>query len=357
MMEQQHRTLPDDQPFSFRNEWNKLLRYGAMLLGYWRWLLAAAVIGMIAGGAYRWWKPVSYTARISFVVEESSKMGGGSIASALAGQFGLDIGSLGGGSSGILSGDNVMELVKSHSLIRKTLLSPYDSGSAVSLADVYAESKKWKRKWEKKLGRQISFPANAKTLARTEDSLLQKITTEILGSNLNINKPDKKMGFFELNVSSLDEKFSLLFSQRLLKASTDLYVETKTKRQVNNVARLQRKADSLAIALNRKTYSAADADRQLLDANPIYASPTVSAEIQYRDKLTQGVIYSKIVENLELSKMALIQETPTIQVVDEPELPLKDNRLKLIVALLAGAMIAVVITGIGVMIVGTGKTS
>ncbi len=345
--------LPEDEPFSLLNEIKGIGKSIAYALGHWRLLGFVAIIGFIAGILYSWIKPVSFTARTTFVVEES-KMGGGSIASALAGQFGFDMGSLAGGSGGILSGDNVLELVKSHNLIRKTLLSAYDSiNSKYSLADIYADKKGWKAKWAKnsQLGKAINFPYDGSKLGRTEDSLLQKITKEIIKSDLSIAKPDRKLGFFELSVTMKDEKLSLLFNQRLLKVATDFYITTKTRRLTNNVKRLQGKADSLAIYLNRKTYSSADADRKLLDANPVYAEPQVSAEISYRDKLMQATIYGEIVKNLEISKTALIQETPTIQIVDDPEIPLKDNKLDWWLAAFAGAALLTFITVIVVIAV------
>ena len=52
-----------------------------------------------------------------------------------------------------------------------------------------------------------------------------------------------------------------------------------------------------------------------------------------------STIFSETVQNLEVSKTMLAQETPTVQVVDEPELPLKKNKLKYPVAMVAGALI------------------
>lgn len=351
-MEQPYTTnpeaLPEDEPFSLLNELKGVGNAVVFALGYWRLLLLAAVTGLLLGIGYTWIKPVNYTARTTFVVEES-KMGGGSIASALAGQIGLDMGSLSGSSSGMLAGDNVLELVKSHSLIRKTLLSAYDSSvSNASLADIYAETMKWKHKWENssKVGRPVNFPAGSVQLGRCEDSLLQKIISEIVKSDLQIAKPDKKLSFFELVTTMRDERLSLLFSQRLIKATTDFYIDTKTRRLSTNVKRLQAKADSLNIALNRKTYATADVSKTLLDANPAYTAPLVSSEISTRDKYMQATIYGEIVKNLEISKTALIQETPTIQIVDDPEVPLHDNRVPWWIAALAGSSLLVFVTGI-----------
>lgn len=168
---------------------------------------------------------------------------------------------------------------------------------------------------------------------------------------LAVAKPDKKMGFFEMNVKMRGEVISVLFSQRLLKSATDFYIETKTKRLLTNVQRLQVKADSLLYMLNRKTYSAADANRLLLDINPAYANPEVSAEISSRDKVLQGTIYAEILKNLEISKTSLIQETPTVQLVDEPVFPLKNNTWLWWEGLLFGAIAGAVLgMGLGVVV-------
>lgn len=351
MQTHQSPIIPDDEPFSFRTQIGKLWSTVTYVLIYWRLLIVAAVFGALIGLGYAWWKPTTYTAGMSFVVEES-KAGGGSIMSALAGQLGFDIGGL-SGTSGVLAGDNVLQLLKSTSLIRKTLLTPYDS-SKESLADVYAEVYGWKKKWEKDsdVGIKVSFPAGKENYPRLEDSLLQRIIKQITEDELSISKPDKKLGFFELQTTMRDEKLSLLFCQRLLKTATDFYIETKTRRLATNVKRLQDKADSLENSLNRKTYSTADASRMLLDANPVYKNPEVTTEISTREKYMQATIYSEIVKNLEMSKTALIQETPTVQVVDEPTIPLKKNHLKFLIAALAGAGIVAFATGL---VISAGK--
>ena len=327
----------EDETFTFRKllqDWFQNILYA---FSFGKLLLVMFIIGGVLGLGYVWLRPVTYTARLTFVVEEA-KAGGGSIASALAGQFGFDIGSL-SGTNGILAGDNVLELLKSHSLIKLTLLTPYHDSSNWSLADQYATVYEWKEKWKNnsKVGKEINFPANQKQFSRLEDSLLQRIIKKIGEDELSIAKPDKKLGFFELQAITRDERFSQLFCERLLKITTGFYVTTKTKRLTNNVNRLQKRADSLGVLLDLKTYSSAETEKLLLDANPIYATPMVNAEISSRNKFIQSTIYAEIIKNLEVSKTALIQETPTVQVVDSPELPLKENKIDWYVGMLVGA--------------------
>lgn len=342
--------IQDDPPFSLTHELQNL--FGLFLRALQRWKLWGSfmIIGMVLGVVYSFIKPVTYEARTVFVVEESKSVGGGSLMSALAGQFGVDIGNL-SGASGILAGDNVLQLLKSEQLIRKTLLSWYDSAANITLADEYVRLYGFQQKWTSKISKPVSFAVLKKGASRLEDSLLKKIIEKNIQKELAVAKPDKKMGFFEMNVKMRGEVISVLFSQRLLKSATDFYIETKTKRLLTNVQRLQLKADSLLYMLNRKTYSAADANRLLLDINPAYANPEVSAEISSRDKMLQGTIYAEILKNLEISKTSLIQETPTVQLVDEPVYPLKNNTWLWWEGLLFGALAgAVVGLGLGVVL-------
>jgi uncharacterized protein involved in exopolysaccharide biosynthesis len=329
----------EETPYSFAvmlQNWKKLIPY---LLGQWKLIMAIALIGGLIGVGYAWYKPVSYTARLTFVVEDS-KSGGGGLASVLAGQIGIDIGGLTGG-SGVLQGDNVLELLKSKSLLKKALLTAYDGAGKNSLADIYAESYEWKKKWlnSKKVGATIQFGVGVRKFTRTEDSLLQVIMKRIVEKELSIAKPDKKLGIFALEITTRNELVSQQICERLLKVTTDFYVDTKTRRLKGNVDRLQQRVDSIGRILNIKTYSAANANRQLLDGNPAFTAPEVGAEISSRDKLVQSTVFAELTKNLEASKTVLIQETPTIQVVDQPELPLKENKLKWWMALMMGAAV------------------
>ena len=102
-------------------------------------------ISGLLGTLYAVLKPLKYTARSSFVVEDSKSIGSSGIMSALSGQFGSEIMGALGGSSNLLSGENIIELSKSRSLLRKTFLTSY-TNTNYSLADKYAEVLKLKKK-------------------------------------------------------------------------------------------------------------------------------------------------------------------------------------------------------------------
>lgn len=351
-MSEQEKYIDEEPDFSIKGMLGEWLIAIIGLRKYWLQLLLASMAGGLLGLGYFWLVKPTYTARLSFVVEES-KQSGGSVLSALAGQFGVDIGGM-SGTSGVLAGDNVQELLKSRSLIKRVLLSKSPIDSSHSVADDYATAYGWKSKWSEKpsIGtNNATFPIGGKHLSRIQDSLLQVIMKRMLEKELTVSKPDKKLGFFELNVTNKQELLSQYICLQLIKEATAFYIDTKTRRLKINVDRLQRKSDSLEYLLNRKTISTLSKNQEMLNINPAFTTAGADVEISNRDKIMMSTIYAEVVKNLEISKMSLIQETPTVQLVDLPELPLKKNQLDWWISFLLGA--GIVALGMAWILLGT----
>jgi len=323
----------------------KLKSVWNFLLSKWFSILIIGALGGTLGFLYAWLTPVKYVSRLTFVVEESKGVGGG--LSALAGQFGFDLGGSGGG--GVFAGDNILLFLRSENLCRETLLTSYDEAGKVTLADRYAEVRQFKRKWRKdeEIG-EINFAPYAKgKMPRLEDSLLQVIVKKnLLMTDLAVAKPDKKASFIQVGVSTRDERLSALFSQRLVQIATTKYVESKTKLKAANVALLQRRADSLSALLNDKTLRAASSQQVLVDVNPALKTAPITAEISSREKSMIATIFAEVVKNLEIAKSILSQETPAIQMVDQSTFPLeKVKASKAKAAIMWGMMLVFLYTG------------
>jgi hypothetical protein len=333
----------DSDEISIKELIEKLQSIWKYLLTQWVKIILIGSIGGVIGFIYAYMQPVKYIAKMTFVVEDA-KGGGGSGLASLAGQFGFDIGGGGGGS--IFSGDNILLFLKSESLVRETLLTPFDEKGKSTLADRYAEVMKMKEGWSKnpKIGT-VDFSKFKKgDLPRKEDSILQSIESSLIKGSLTIARPDKKASFIEAKVNSQDEVFSKLFLDRLVKVATERYIESKTKTKAANVAMLQRKADSLAAVLNNKTYSAAASQQALVDANPALKTNIIGSEISARDKTMAATIFAEVVKNLELSKTLLNQETPVIQVVDKSTFPLEKEKVSKLKSLILGGILTVFLT-------------
>jgi len=279
---------------------------------------------LFAGGAilYAIFSPPRYQAQVNFVIEESKQNAGG-LFSALAGQVGMDLSAV-TGTSGLLAGDNVLQLLKSPTLLKKVLLSAHPIDSSHSLAFHYAKVYGWEDRFNKLAtsGWKL-FPVNgiSGTLGRDQDSLLNLLSKRILEKELSVFKPDRKLSVFSLEVTTRDELLSQQISLRMIKEAADLYINTKTKRLRTNVERLQRKADSISVLLNKQTFSTAAAN--LFNANVGDVTTSANLDISAREKSMLSVVYADLNKSLEINRTALIQETPTIEVIDKPIFPLK----------------------------------
>lgn len=305
------------------------------------WKIAiVGFIGGVIGFVYAGRQPVTYTARTSFVVEEA-KSGASSLGglASLAGQFGVDVGG-GSGGGGLFSGDNILLYFKSLSLSREVLLSQYDSSSEKSVADIYATVYKFKSGWEKneKIGK-INFPPRNlnRSYTRLQDSLLQRMIEGIIKSQLVVARTDKKAGFIDVSTTMENESLAKIYCERIVDLAVQKYVGIKTQRQKATVDKLQYRVDSIAALLRQKTVAGASlqTSSSTMDINPLYKTGNaVAVETTIRDKTMLATIFSSVTQNLEMAKFTLSQETPVIQIVDAPMLPLKKekkSRLKMAV--------------------------
>ncbi len=316
-----HINISDDE-ISIKEIVVKFKNWFNYLKTQWFKILIFGIMGGIIGFTYAYFQPINYVAKLSFNVEEGKSSGGGGLAS-LAGLAGIDIGGMSGNS--LIAGDNILMFLKSTSLIRTTLLTSFDSTKNYSLADKYADVYELRGKWQKnkKIGLAVYFPTTQKIkFTRLQDSLIQVLTRKILTKELIIERPEKKATIITVETTMQDELLSKLFCERLVGEATNRYITSKTTRQKTNVDRLERRADSIGKLLNYKTFSTALENEKILDVNPAYRSTTVNAEVIGRDKLMLGTIYGEIVKNLELGKVQLTQETPSIQILDGVQEPL-----------------------------------
>lgn len=333
-IEMQKNDISLKQLFTKGIEWKNYL-----LRRKWFFVLAA-VLGGGLGMGIATFQRASYVGELTFVLEESSKGGMLGSYAGIASQMGIDIGGMSGSSVGVFSGENIIEFLKSRMMIEKTLLSPVNGKPGTqTLADMYADVNDMKVRWEKnkQIGK-ISFIGYGNVRTRLKDSLLTNIFDHIVKKDLTVLKPNKKLSFMEVKVITPSEAFSKLFVERLVKEALDFYVTTKTQRSKFNVDILQAKADSIEHLLNGKTYSAAVT--QDLNPNPIRNVAKVQGQMMNRDVAMLQTVYGEVIKNLELSKMNMSHETPIIQIIDAPILPLEKERLHKAPAIVIGAFVA-----------------
>ncbi|TFF35536.1 GumC domain-containing protein [Mucilaginibacter psychrotolerans] len=313
-----------------------------------RWLviLGIGVVAALLGFAYALVKKTTYTAISTFVLEDGSKGGGLGQYAGLASLAGIDIG--GGGGGGIFQGDNILELYKSRLMIEKTLLTPVViDGKQQLLIDRYITSNNLLEKWKK--GDNIStitFTGSPGNFSRKQDSIITDLTNKFNEKMLSVVKLDKKLSIIKVEVSTTDELFSKVFNSKLVETVNNFYAQTKTKKSYQNVQVLQKQADSVKNVLGSAITGVASAMDAAPNANPAMSTLRVPSQKRQVDVQASSAIYSEIVKNLEISKIALRQETPLIQVIDEPVLPLPASKVSKLKGMLMGFILGVVIVSL-----------
>jgi capsule polysaccharide export protein KpsE/RkpR len=295
-------------------------------LSKWYIIVIFGLLGALLGFWYASSKKPVYTATTSFVLETGSSGARLGAYAGIASAFGIDVGSGGG----LFEGENILELYRSRSMITSALLSEGDfEGKRQLLIDRYIDYSKLREKWAKnpKL-KNIHFnPDNQYSDPKVQllhDSIMGTIVKSIVGGSLKVEKKDKKLNIICVSVSSPDEFFSKVFNEQVVKKVNEFYLDTKTRRNLQNVIILQEKTDSvrgiMTGAINRAA-AVADATpnqnptRMAQRVAPIQ-NATISAEVNKQ-------VLGTLIQNLELSKISLEKDTPLIQIVDDPVLPLE----------------------------------
>ncbi len=344
MADTQNMNNMDSDEISLKELIQKISEWYRFLLTKWKLIVLAGVIGGLIGFTYAYFQKPTYKAVLTFALEDEKSVGGGlSGALGLASQFGIDLGSSGGGA---FAGANLMELMKSRKLIEKTLLSPvFVNGKTISLVEHYINVNELRNGYDWKDNpklKNIDFLPNAdrSNFNLQQDSLLREFTKDILKDNLDISQQDKKVSIINVNVNSISEIFSKMFCENLVKETSEFYVETKSKKAKMNVEILQKQADSIRAELNGAITGVATATDNVFNLNmAMNVKRTPSARRQV-DVQANTAILTQLVGNLELAKVTLRKETPLVQIIDKPIYPLEKEKVGKLKSLIVGGFLA-----------------
>lgn len=312
---------------SLKEMLEKAKEWYTYMLTQWKIIVFAGIIGAVLGLTYSFIKKPVYKATLSFALEDEKSGGGLGGALGLASSFGIDFG---GGGGGIFSGSNLTELFKSRTMVEKTLMSPVTvNGKVLSLAEMYIQNKEWRDAWisEPKY-KNIQFLPNTKRkyFTRVHDSILGEIYKDLSKKTLSVEQKDKKIAIISMEVVSTNELFSLYFCEGLARQVGKFYVDTKSKKARINMEILERQTDSIRAELNSAITGVAVATDNTFMLNPalnVRRTPSVKRQV---DVQANTAILTELVKQTELAKVTLRKETPLIQVIDRPILPLEKER-------------------------------
>ncbi len=315
---------------TIRNWWRQLL-LKKKTIAIW------SMVGGLLGIAYSFIADPSYTANTTFVLDNTKSAA--SSAASIAAKFGLGTGSNADGLFG--DEDNIMTFIDSRTVVARTLLTAVTiDNKKTLLIDKYLQTYDYTDKWKSnKRLKKLSFKEYPQQNTLLADSIITAMHKIIIKKNLSVEKPDKEGNIISVTVTSNSEAFSKLFLDNLLHNMTEFYIETNTKRLSDNVKVLQRQVDSTKSLLDDAIYNAAINTDQVPNINPAFQRLKVPSQKKIVDVEMNKAILIELVKNLELAKVTLRKETPLIQVIDQPVLPLERKKTGKLKGLILGMML------------------
>ena len=263
-----------------------------------------------------------YQADLTFVVEEEAVGSGGmSSAIGIASQFGFDLGS-GGGST--FTQSNIIELLKSRKAVASVLLKEKKIGKEKAL--LIEHYLKINDLWNDLVIDNHNINHFQDGITQHHDSIINLVWQEIIDNHISVHMPSDDANIIQLSFISSNQEFAKFMVEELIVKMSKMYVEHQTSQANNTLNFLSNRADSVfyELELAEKEYA------RIKDINQrIIKSSGRLKELQLlRDVEVLNSMYLEIMKNLEVSKLTLLNNTPIINIIDKPVLPLEQKNLK-----------------------------
>jgi hypothetical protein len=307
-----------------------------IIAGRWKIIIPVVFVAGVFGFFYATVQKISYQSRLTFALDAGESSGGMSGALSLAAQFGLNV----GGGKDVFAGDNILEIMKSRRMVEKVLLvvDTFD-GQPTTLIQYYLT----KMSTPKKNIAEVAFPPfkTKEQLNYRQDSVLYSVYKDIIQQNISTEKPDRKLNIYEVNFTSSSEKFSKVFTDRLVSATNEFYTEICSKKARETLQILESRVSNMKGNLNssisNKAYSV---DANL---NPAFAATQVPIQKEQVNIQVYTAAYGEMFKNLELARYQYLKQVPLMQVIDPADYPMKKIKASRLVYALVFSFITFVI--------------
>jgi uncharacterized protein involved in exopolysaccharide biosynthesis len=312
---------------------------------WWVFLLAFLLIGGFL--LYRALStPVTYQAKLTFMVNEDEGGGLGGVSSVL-GSLGL-----GRGRAGRYNLDKIVELARSRRIIQEVLLAPYqDSTIANSIGNAFIAEYKFDEQWAKTDPEMEGFrftrdsvPAfdlrERKTLLALHGLLIGGEKKDGLVSATY----DDQSGILTLTSTTTNEELSVVTARTLFEKLGKFYIDQAIERQQKTYEVVRAKVDSIAAELSKADVGLAiyaDASNNLFSR----VDQVKGVRLQ-RDIAKLSAMQAEAVKNMEYAEFMVKNARPVIQELDIPIAPLQPLQPSRLKALILGAAIAFVLASL-----------
>lgn len=309
--------------------------------------------------------PNTYTAKLTFMVNDDEGGRGGGAISGLLGQFGFS-----SGSGGKFNLAKILELTRSRIIIQEALFEKKKiNGQTDFLANHLIRIYEYHEKWagHESLNDFLFHQDSFLLFSDTENQVLKILHGQIVGSQQHKIKGCLDVSYgaessiMTFSLESLNQDLSLILVDVIYENLSRFYIEKSIEKQELTYQIMKHKADSLLSSANNKQY-------QLLkfyDSNRTVSIQRFNAKrLQLeRDVQILNVAYGEALRNLGVSEFSLKNATPFFQKIDFPIPPLTPsmNLFKIIksvlIHLVIGGFIAIGWIIVRKVYLGIGSTS
>jgi len=312
---------------------------GLVVKKWWVFLIIGALSG-IGGIIYASMQKLTYKSRLTFALDEGEG-GGISGALGLAAQFGLSIES----GKDIFAGDNIIEIMKSRRMVEKALLSVDTfQNKPYTFIEYYLTQQK--KPESKQIA--IHFPVGQSRSSFTyaQDSLLYECYNSFVKSYIFADKPDRKYNIYEVNVINPNEKFTKDFTDSLVAATNNFYIQISTKKAKRTLDILEQRVADMKGKANSSINNKADI--QDVNLNPAFSSAQVPILKEQANIQVYGGAYAEMFKNLEIARYQYLKQIPLIQIIDAANYPMQKIKMGKLKTAIIFSLIAVFLTALTV---------
>ncbi|MEO8568811.1 MAG: Wzz/FepE/Etk N-terminal domain-containing protein [Ginsengibacter sp.] len=314
----------DNTENSSKNNLNTFVSLNAMfkeLIKIWWLFLIVGLIAGVFGVFYASKKRPSYKSRLTFALDDGDGRGIGNFLN-LASQFGISV----GGAKDIFAGDNIIDIMKSRRMIERVLLSIDTFNNKPTTLIEYFLDITDKRESNQKF-KDVHFPPghSKSNFTYLQDSILYITYLDFANKYLEAQRPDKKLSIYEVNITSLSEKFTKIFTDRLVLETNSFYIEIRTKKAKETLDILEARVGAMKGNLNSSITNRATV--QDVNINPAFSAAQVPVMKQQANIQVYSSAYTELFKNLELARFQYLNEIPLMQIIDPADYPMEKIKL------------------------------
>ena len=273
-------------------------------------ILAVAIIFSLIGFGFSRSQEDQYNAVISFIVEDQSEGSNLSALSGMANMIGID---MGGSATSSFNQQNIIELLKSRKIIERTLNNTCKiEGKSDLLINHYI-----------RINNLITDSSTINLSSNYyNDSITRIVWFRIIDRDMDILFQNDKANILDLSFESLNAELAKNFTEIVIDEMSEMYIDHQTEKSRNTLNNLYNRSDSIFKDLKiseRNFAKVKDNNMRVMTASGRLE------ELQYmREVEILQSVYLELRKNIELAHMSVLNETPLIQIVDKPVLPLEN---------------------------------